>query len=127
MKSTAFTKGNAVRDMKRGWFIGQFVPADRGLRYRRDVEIKWGIHPSGDRRGAWGANSASTTISILIEGRFILSLRDGEEEHEVCLERPGDYVIIAPGVMHNWQAPEAALVLTVRCPSLARDGVHMAE
>ncbi len=77
-KGPGFTRGNAVRDMKRGWFVGQFVSADEGLRSRHDVEIKWGVHTSGDRRGAWGANRVSTTISILLEGRFVLSLRDSD-------------------------------------------------
>ncbi len=126
-RQAAFKCGNAHRDMKRGWFIGQFVPEQQGLHHRHDVEVKWGHHPAGDRRGAWGKNRLSTTISILLEGTFVIYLRHGDGEHEVRLAERGDYVIIAPEVMHRWEALTESLVLTVRCPSIAEDQANVAE
>ena len=50
----SFYFGNAVVDQVRdsGWFVGQFVPAELGLRHQNDVEVKWGIHPDGEKRRA---------------------------------------------------------------------------
>ena len=40
-----FYFGNAKADQVRGggWFVGQFVPAELGLRHQTDVELKWGF------------------------------------------------------------------------------------
>jgi hypothetical protein len=65
-----FYFGNAEADQVRGsgWFVGQFVPREFGLRGQTDVEFKWGIHPDGDRRPRPWANRNSTTISVLVQG-----------------------------------------------------------
>ena len=48
----SFYLGNAAVDQVRGtgWFLGQFVPPEMGLRHQTEVELKWAIHPDGDRR-----------------------------------------------------------------------------
>src|SRR5439155_15539593 len=48
----SFYFGNAAVDQVRGtgWFVGQFVPPEMGLRHQTDLELKWAIHPDGDRR-----------------------------------------------------------------------------
>src|SRR5712692_6904927 len=50
--SRPFYFGNAAVDQVRdsGWFVGQFVPAELGPRHQTDVELKWAMHPDGDRR-----------------------------------------------------------------------------
>jgi hypothetical protein len=47
-----FYFGNANADQVRnsGWFVGQFVPPELGLRHQTDVELKWGVHTDGDKR-----------------------------------------------------------------------------
>jgi len=62
--------GNAKADQVRsnGWLVGQFVPAELGLRHQTDVELKWGIHPDGDKRSEPWANQNGTTISLLVQG-----------------------------------------------------------
>ncbi len=117
-----FLFGKAERDSKRGWFIGQFVPEEYGLRHRNDVELKWGIHPPGERRGdVWASYRTSTTISVLIKGSLRVWLRHNGKVDEVLMAEVGDYLIINPGVEHNWEAPEDAIVFTVRTPSVAGD------
>ena len=46
-----FYFGNANADQVRnsGWFVGQFVAPELGLRHQTDVEVKWGVHPDGDQ------------------------------------------------------------------------------
>ena len=65
-----FYFGNAEADQVRGsgWFVGQFVPREFGLRRQTDVEFKWGIHPDGDKRSRPSANRNRTTISVLVQG-----------------------------------------------------------
>jgi hypothetical protein len=107
---------------RRGWFIGQFMPdATHG---RTDFELKWGVHPRGEReQHGWVSNETCTTFSILLEGSFRIDLRQGERVDRVVLERRGDYVICAPGIEHRWEAPEDCIVLTVRLPSVADDQI----
>ena len=123
-----FMHGKAGRDAMRGWFVGQFVPAEHELRRRTDMELKWGVHPKGERRGdTWASYRTSTTISVLIDGSLIVKLRVDGQVHEVLLEEKGDYLIIDSQVDHNWESPEDSIVLTIRCPSVAGDLIERIE
>lgn len=125
----AVTTGNAVTDGERGWFVGQFVPPEGGLRRRDDFEMKWGVHRKGERKtGSWAVNAVSTTLTILIDGEgFNLRFRVAGVEREARLRKRGDYVIWDAGVAHTWHAPSDCIVLTVRCPSVAADQVASGE
>jgi len=43
---SSVTVGNASDDQDKGWFIGQFVSLEYGLRQSGDIEIKWGVEHS---------------------------------------------------------------------------------
>ena len=92
----SFYFGNAAVDQVRGtgWFVGQFVPPEIGLRHQTDVELKWAIHPDGDQRtnGA-ESNRNATTISVLIRGTLRTTFEVGGTSHVVTLAEQGDYVI----------------------------------
>ena len=49
--------GNAAEDgrERRGWIFGHFIDPSQGIRSTKDVEVKWGIHPVGDKRPEWTA------------------------------------------------------------------------
>jgi glyoxylate utilization-related uncharacterized protein len=97
-----------------GWLLGHFMPAG-DLLHSEEVEVKWGVHPVGDRRAAWATGETRTALLVLIRGAFNVELRD----RTVLLRAPGDYVVWGPGQDHSWQALEAqTTVLTVRWPSL---------
>lgn len=96
-----------------GWLLGHFKPVG-DVRHSTDVEIKWGVHPPGDRRAAWVTGERRTALLILISGRFVVELRD----RDVLLSRPGDYIVWGPGVDHSWHAEQESVVLTVRWPSV---------
>src|SRR5437660_8862111 len=102
----AFYYGNAITDQVRdsGWFVGQFVPTALGLRHQDDVEVKWGIHPDGEKRPQPWANQHGTTISVLIRGCLCVTFHVGETPQTITLEKEGDYVIFAPKTMHSWEA-----------------------
>lgn len=115
-----FYFGNAAADQIRntGWFVGQFVPAELGLRHQTDVEVKWGVHPDGDKRPRPWANGNGTTVSVLIRGTLHLRFYLGETQEIVTLAREGDYVIFGPDVVHSWEASGDTIVLSVRFPSV---------
>jgi mannose-6-phosphate isomerase-like protein (cupin superfamily) len=97
-----------------GWLLGHFMPKGDVL-HSDDVEVKWGVHPPGERRAAWAVRETRTALLVLIRGSFRIELRD----RTVLLREPGDYVVWGPGHDHSWQAgDEAAVVLTVRWPSM---------
>jgi hypothetical protein len=112
--------GNAAIDQVRGsgWFVGQFVPHGLGLRHQTDVEIKWGLHPDGDKRPQPWANGNATTISVLIRGTLRMSFYTGETPQVVQLTKEGDYVVYGPEVVHSWEAVGETLVLSIRFPSI---------
>lgn len=111
--------GNAVDDTKldsrRGWFIGQFIPPESGLKHTSEIEVKWGIHSANDERTSEGVNAEATSLSILISGLFILDFPHLQQT--IQLRRTGDYAIWAPGVSHTWKALENSTILTVRWQS----------
>jgi hypothetical protein len=117
---SAFYFGNATADQVRGsgWFIGQFVPPELGLRRQTDVEIKWGVHPDGDKRPSPWANRNGTTISVLIEGVLRVTFHIDGTQKQVTLQTKGDYVVFGPEVVHSWEAIGATIVLSVRFPSV---------
>lgn len=113
--------GNAGEDgiEHRGWLLGHFIDPDKdGLRSTPALEVKWGIHPEGDRRAEWTTGEQRTTLLLLVEGRFRLDLRSGGHDDTVTLSRRGDYVLWGPGTDHSWQAELDSVVITVRWPSL---------
>jgi hypothetical protein len=122
--SRGYARGNALADADRGWFVGQFVASEHGLRRRDDVELKWQRHPRGETRaGSWISYRTATTIPILIEGEILIRIRVGNTIDEVRLHEAGDYVILPPMVVHTWEALSECVVLTVRTPSVADDAL----
>ncbi|MBV8180453.1 MAG: signal peptidase I [Mycobacterium sp.] len=105
--------GNANDDAgtNRGWLLGHFMSDE--VRKTDALEVKWGIHPAGQRRDGWTATEQRTTLLLLISGRFRLDLPTGS----VTLERQGDYVVWGKGIDHSWQAEDDSTVITVRWPS----------
>src|SRR5262245_50317028 len=99
--------GNATEDGSRNrhWFLGPYIEDPAGLRRTGHLEVKWAVHPKGQRRESWAPGGASRTISMLVRGRFRLDFRrpaDPEFIESVVLEREGDYVIWTPEVEHTW-------------------------
>jgi quercetin dioxygenase-like cupin family protein len=83
------------------------------VRSSKDVEVKWGIHPLGDKRAQWAADNDRTTMVLLIEGRFRVDLTQGG----AMLARSGDYLVWGHGTGHSWEALAPSVVITVRWPS----------
>jgi quercetin dioxygenase-like cupin family protein len=102
-------------DKYRGWIVGHFITPPDPVRTTNALEVKWGVHPTGQQRDAWTNGEARTTLLLLISGRFRLDLATGS----TVLCRQGDYVTWGPGTDHSWQAEEDSLVVSIRWPSVA--------
>jgi quercetin dioxygenase-like cupin family protein len=115
--SDGWSSGNAAEDGRetRGWLLGHFIDPAEGVRSSKDVEVKWGIHPAGERRPEWTADDQRTTLVLLVEGHFRVDLTEGD----VTLARQGDYAVWGPGIDHCWEAISDSVVVTVRWPSAA--------
>ncbi|MFF0521463.1 signal peptidase I [Actinomadura nitritigenes] len=115
--------GKAAADAAgdRGWLLGHFKPPG-DLRHSEDVEIKWGVHPKGERRARWTDGEKRTALLVLISGRFWLEFPG----RDVVLAEPGDYVVWGRGVDHSWEAEEESVVMTVRWPSIPGYAVEAA-
>jgi hypothetical protein len=96
----------------RGWLLGHFMPAD-DLRHSTDVEIKWGVHPAGDRRAQWVTEETRTALILLVRGRFRLDFPD----RSVLLDQPGSYAVFE-GIGHSWYAEEESVIVGIRWPSV---------
>jgi quercetin dioxygenase-like cupin family protein len=117
LSDVSWSTGNAADESTdyRGWLLGHFIdPADGAARKTSAVEVKWGIHPIGEKRAEWSTDEKRSTVVILISGRFRVDLSVGS----VMLQRQGDYLTWGPGIDHTWQAEEDSIVITVRWPSV---------
>jgi hypothetical protein len=113
MAETIYT-GYADEDAPehRGWVLGHFMPLG-DVRQTGDVEIKWAVHPRGDKRAQWVSEETRTAAIFLVSGRFRIDLPD----RTVLLDRPGAYVVFS-GVGHSWEAEEESTIVGVRWPSI---------
>jgi hypothetical protein len=118
--NTLFHFGNAIADQVRdsGWFVGQFVPAEMGLRHQTDIEVKWGMHPDGEKRPQPWATGHATTISILVHGCLQVTFHVDDTPQVITLKKEGDYIIFAPTTVHSWEAIGHTVVLSLRFPSV---------
>jgi quercetin dioxygenase-like cupin family protein len=116
--SINWSSGNAAEDGRgtRGWLLGHFIDPAKGVRSSKEVEVKWGIHPTGDKRPEWTADDQRTTLLLLVQGNFRVDLT----EASVTLARQGDYAVWGPGINHSWEAISDSIVVTVRWPSSSR-------
>ncbi|MBZ6249666.1 signal peptidase I [Streptomyces olivaceus] len=107
--------GNAGEDSAtdRGWLLGHFREED-DPRHSDAVEVKWGVHPRGERRAQWVEGEVRTALLVLVSGRFRMEF----PRRSVLLERQGDYVVWGRGVDHSWFAEDDSVVMTLRWPSV---------
>lgn len=106
--------GNAELDSRshRGWLLGHFLaPSDP--RHSTDVEVKWAVHPKGDKRPEWVSAETRSALLILISGMFNVYL----PERTIALRKQGDYALFH-NVSHSWFAEEKSIVLALRWPSV---------
>lgn len=106
--------GNAENfPASRGWFVGAFLDPSHGALATGDLEMKWGRHPAGEQRHEPSVAADTTSVAILISGRFEITF-PGRQPGSAFLQQPGDFVLYEPGIPHTWQSIEDSVILTVR-------------
>jgi hypothetical protein len=105
-------RGRRRRDT-RGWLVSHFIDPAHGVRSSKDVEVKWGIRPAGEKRAEWTADDQRTTLVLLVQGNFRIDLTGTS----VIIGKQGDYPLWGLGIDHSWEALSDSVVLTVRWPS----------
>ncbi|MGH2614332.1 MAG: signal peptidase I [Thermomicrobiales bacterium] len=125
LRTPGVMNGNATEDGadRRGWLLGHFLDGEHDPRTTSEVEVKWAVYTGGEARAGWGVNDRAHTLAILVRGRFRLRF----PERDVLLAHEGDYVLWEPGVPHRWHAESAAIVITVRWPSLPGDSQDVGD
>ena len=73
-----FGNAGAEGASRGGWFAGHFITPENDPRSTSILEVKWGAHPAGDCRTEWAVNTEATTLSILVQGRFLLQFPEQE-------------------------------------------------
>jgi hypothetical protein len=123
-KGNKIAFGNAYNDRNpRQWLIGHFIEPEKGLFFDERVEIKWGTHKAGEKKGFWTKSSSAKTLSILIKGKFVMSFPD----RDCVLEKEGDYVVFDTEMAHAWHALEDSVSITVRWPSIPGHDVEVKQ
>jgi hypothetical protein len=113
--------GSASADApaNRGWLLGHFMP-DGDIKHSNEVEVKWGVHPPGDRRAEWVTGETRTALILLVSGRFRIEF----PHRSVLLAEQGDYVVFER-VEHSWYAEEASVIVGIRWPSIPGYAVEL--
>jgi len=105
-----------------GWIAGWFTDPHSPL-HSHDFEIKWSTHPKphGSEKEK-PAGSPAKTITILIEGKFSVTIPETGQTFE--LTKTGDYVYFAENITHTWKClNEPSRMLTIRWPSHPNESV----
>lgn len=101
-------KVSKLKDMKGGWFIGNFLPTC--LR-TKECEVAYKYYKSGDREDAH-VHKISTEITLIVSG-FV------KMNETKC--KSGDIVILEPGDVADFQALKDSITIVVKVPSVAGD------
>ena len=97
-----------IKDMKGGWFVGDFEPAAYKT---KEFEVGVKTHPKGEK---WDTHyhKVATEINYLIKGKMIL------KETEL---NSGDIFILYPNEIADPDFLEECTIVTVKTPSIIGD------
>ena len=98
-------------DQNRGWVIGDYVddPAFKS----DDVQVKYQHQQAGDFREAKDIPDPDThTLAILVHGKC--RAKFVEQDQEIHLNTPGDYIRWSPDTPHEFEYLEDTLIITIR-------------
>ena len=106
-------KGN-LKDLIRGWFIGDF---DRALYRTKDVEVAVQRYKAGDYEKKH-VHKIATELSVVIKGKVLMNGREYGE---------GDIAVMEPGEPTDFKALTDAVNVVVKLPSRIGDKYFVDE
>lgn len=101
-----------LKNMKSGWFVGDFYPA---VLKTKDFEVACKYYNKGQVARSH-VHKASSEITLIVYGSV-----------KMCgsVLRAGDIVLLAPGEVSNFEALEDAATLVVKTPSIPDDKYYV--
>ena len=97
-----------LRDMKKGWFIGNFTPT---LCATNDVEVAVKRYRCGDAEQAQ-YHKIATEFTVIISGRVRMNGVEYEQ---------GDILVMEPGDVTDFEALEDSVNVVVKIPGANHD------
>lgn len=97
-----------LKDMKLGWFVGDFEPT---LYKTKDSEVAVKKYKAGDYEKAH-FHKIATEITVIVSGKAKMNDSDYEEE---------DIIILSPGETTDFRALTDVVTVVVKIPSVKED------
>jgi len=97
-----------LKDMKLGWFVGDFEPT---LYKTKDTEVAVKKYRAGDCEKAH-FHRIATEITVIVSGK--VKMNDSSYEQE-------DIIILSPGEASDFRALTDAVTVVVKIPSAKED------
>ena len=97
-----------LKDMKQGWFVGNFEPT---AMVDKNVEVCYRVHPKGEK-WEWHYHKETTEVNLLIKGKMIMQ---GVELNS------GDIFTIHPYEISDQEFLEDCEIICVKTPSKPGD------
>lgn len=101
-------KASNIKDMTKGWFIGDFTPT---LLQTRDVEVAVKAYKKGDSEGVH-YHKIATEYTVIVSGRVKMNGITYSE---------GDIVVIEPYESTDFEALEDTVTTVVKYPGAVDD------
>lgn len=97
-----------LKDMRGGWFVGQFEPTCLALEH---CEVAVKHYRAGDTEPRH-VHRIATELTLVVTGRVMLNERT---------LGPGDIACLAPGEAASFSVIEDAITVVVKSPSVSSD------
>jgi hypothetical protein len=97
-----------LKDMKGGWFVGDFVPT---CLKTSDCEVACKHYTKGDSEEAH-VHRIATEVTVIVDG---LVRMNG------VIYKPGDIIVLEPGDITDFHAMEDTTNVVVKIPSVTGD------
>lgn len=97
-----------LKDMKGGWFVGNFLPT---CLKTKEFEVACKYYKSGDREKSH-THKIATEITLIISG--LVKMREVKY-------KTGDIIILEPGDITDFQVLEDTITVVVKVPSVTDD------
>lgn len=107
-------KVEKLEDMKKGWFVGNFVPS---LYKTNDCEVGIKKYKKGDKESKH-YHKIATEITVIVKGRVRMFNQEFGE---------GDMVVVEPGEETEFEALEDSMNVVVKLPGVNNDKYETEE
>jgi len=111
---------NEINGQYKDWFIGSFVESNSFMNSSgvKNFEAKWSEHEKGvvyPVKDKPGSDDSCKSMVILINGKFRYSFINGDNGfNDYIMVMSGDYITWTPDILHEIEALDDSVTLTIR-------------